>query len=142
MLFGQHAASSCKSKISCQNCQMRHHTSICPSTPEAGLTATNVQPFNTSVVHPVVIVQINGRKFRALLDSGASNSFISQTLVNLIGAQAVKTSTRQISTLMGTKTTKMLQFDLSLEVLKGDFSLKVCATMIKKRELLQLVMTH
>jgi predicted aspartyl protease len=93
-------------------------------------------------VHPVVIVQINGRKFRALLDSGASNSFISQTLVNLIGAQAVKTSTRQISTLMGTKTTKMLQFDLSLEVLKGDFSLKVCATMIKKRELLQLVMTH
>ena len=140
--IGQHAASSCKSKISCQNCQMRHHTSICPSTPEVGLTATNVQPMNASVVHPVVIVQINGRKFRALLDSGASNSFISQTLVNLVGAQAVKTSTRQISTLMGTKTTKMSQFDLSLEALKGDFSLKVRATMIKKRELLQLDNPH
>ena len=26
---GQHAASSCKSKISCQKCKKRHHTSIC-----------------------------------------------------------------------------------------------------------------
>jgi hypothetical protein len=56
------------------------------------------------VVHPVVIVQVKGIKFRALLDSGASNSFVSETLVSLGGVKAVKTSTRQISTLMGATT--------------------------------------
>ena len=137
--IGQHAASGCKSKISCQNCQKRHHTSICPSSSEIGLTANVI---NASVVHPVVIVQIKGRKFRALLDSGASNSFVSETLVNLVGGQAVKTSSRQISTLMGTTTTKMSQYDLNLEALKGGFSLKTRATMIKKRELLMLDNPH
>ena len=54
---GQHAASNCKNKVSCQK---RHHTSICPSSPEVGLTA--IKP-NETVVHPVVIVKIKGRKF-------------------------------------------------------------------------------
>ena len=136
---GQHAASNCKSKVSCQKCQKRHHTSICPSSPEVGLTAINP---NETVVHPVVIVQIKGRKFCALLDSGASNSYISETLANLIGVQAVKTTTRQISTLMGTTTTKMSQFDLSVEAVKGNFTLNVRATMIKRHELLLLDNPH
>jgi hypothetical protein len=40
---GQHAASNCKSKVSCQKCQKRHHTSICPSSPEVGLTIYNLK---------------------------------------------------------------------------------------------------
>jgi hypothetical protein len=108
--IGQHAASSCKSKISCQNCQKRDQTSICPSSIEVGLTANVINSESTCVVHPVVIVQVKGIKFRALLDSGASNSFVSETLV---GVKVVKTSTRQISTLMDATTTKMSQFDLS-----------------------------
>lgn len=137
---GQHAASNCKSKISCQHCQKQHHTSICPSSPEVVLNA--IKPSDAKVVHPVVIVEIKGRKFRALLDSGASNSYVSETLVNLAGGKAVKTTTRQISTLMGTTTTKMSQFDLSVKAVKGDFALNVRATMIKRRELLTLDNPH
>ena len=140
--IGQHAASSCKSKISCQNCQKRHHTSICPSSIEVGLTANVINSESTCVVHHVVIVQVKCIKFRALLDSGASNSFVSETLVSLVGVKAVKTSTRQISTLMGATTTKMSQFDLSFEALKGGFVLNARATMIKNRELLLLDNPH
>ncbi|CAB4021652.1 Hypothetical predicted protein, partial [Paramuricea clavata] len=56
--------------------------------------------------------------------------------------QAVKTTTRQISTLMGTTRTKMSQFDLSVEAVKCDFTLNVRATMIKRRELLLLDNPH
>jgi ABC-type molybdenum transport system ATPase subunit/photorepair protein PhrA len=90
----------------------------------------------------VVIVQVKGIKFRALLDSGASNSFVSETLVSLVGVKAVKTSTRQISTLMGATATKMSQFDLSLQELKGGFVLNARAAMIKNRELLLLDNPH
>ena len=82
--IGQHAASGCiKSKI-------------CPSSIEVGLTANVINSESTCVVHPVMIVQVKGIKLRALLDSGASNSFVSETLVSLVGVKAVKTSTRQI----------------------------------------------
>ena len=43
---------------------------------------------------------------------------------------------------MGTTTTKMPQFDLSVEAVKGDFTLNVRATMIKRRELLLLDNPH
>jgi methionine synthase I (cobalamin-dependent) len=94
---------------------------------QLNLTANVINSESTCVVHPEVIVQVKGIKFRALLDSGASNSFVSETLVSLVG---VKTSTRQISTLMGATTTKMSQFDLSFEALKGGFVLNARVTMI------------
>ena len=74
---------------------MLHHTLICPSTPEVGCTASDK---TSSVGPPVVFVQINGKKFR-VLDNGASNTYVSQTLINATKAQPVKTSTHLISTL-------------------------------------------
>ena len=136
----QHPANSCKSKKSCSNCQKRHHTSICP-TPgaEPGLTA-NVS--DTTVVHPVVIVKVKGLKFRALLDSGASHSYVSSTLVDLVKATPVKSEDRRIATLMGTITTKLSQYDLCLEAVQGDFKLNARVTKINKRELLSLDNPH
>ena len=78
---GQHRAADCKSKNICQTCQGKHHTPICdksrpPSAPrEPGMTANHIGA--STVVHPVVVVRINGYKFRALLDSGASHSYAS-----------------------------------------------------------------
>lgn len=133
---GQHSANACKSKLSCKLCHKRHHTSICqPSEEPVGMT-TNVG--NGAVVHPVVVVEIGGRKFRALLDSGASHSYVSSTLIDLIRARAVKTNT----TLMGVTTTKLREYDLCLRAVKGNFSLNVRATGINKRELLTLDNSH
>ena len=51
-----------------------------------------------SVIHPVVMV--NGRKFRALLDSTASQSYVSSTLVELIGACVVRIGTYLVAMLL------------------------------------------
>ena len=40
-----------------------------------------------SVIRPVVIVKVAGYKFQALLDSGASHSYVFTTFVKLTEAQ-------------------------------------------------------
>ena len=73
----RHRAESCRSH-GCQKCQRRHHTSICDQ-----VTRTTNGRFLTAqdksspgqVIYPVVLVEVNGFKCRALLDTGAG-SFI------------------------------------------------------------------
>ena len=59
----QHRASDCKSKLGCQICHKRHHTSICDQAQHGNS--------NVKVTHPIVIVQVEGVKCRTLLDTGA-----------------------------------------------------------------------
>ena len=91
-----------------------------------------------SVIHPVVMVDVNGRKFRALLDSGASQSYVSSTLNDLIGARVARSGMRRMATLLGVATTKLQEYDLCLRAVKEDFALNTRVTRIDKRELLLL----
>lgn len=91
-----------------------------------------------SVVHPVVIVEDGGQKFRALLDSGASHSYVSSTLIELTHARAVKSGTRRVAKLLGVTTTKLMEYDLRFQSVKRHFELNVHVTQINRRELLFL----
>ena len=93
-----HRAEECKSKSNCQVCHARHNTSLCDNnqlqvqTREPGMTANHIG--NSAVIHPLVVVKINGYKFRALLDSGASHSHASATAIDLINASLKSTGLR------------------------------------------------
>ena len=78
--------------------------SLCQQASEPSLT-TNIT--GSSVIHPVVIVDVNSRKFCALLDSGVSQSYVSSTLIDLIGARVVRSGTRCGAMLFGVTTTKL-----------------------------------
>lgn len=112
---GQHNANKCRSKLSCHTCRRRHHTSLCQQASEPSLK-TNIA--GSSVIHLVVIVDVNGRKFRAHLDSGASQSYVSSTLIDLIGAHVVRSGTRRVATLLGVTTTKLQEYDFCLRAVK------------------------
>ena len=62
-----HCPDDFKSTGNCQNCGGYHHFSICGtnSTASAALSATE-----KNVVNPIVLVQVNGVTYRALLDTG------------------------------------------------------------------------
>jgi len=60
----------------------------------------------------VVIVEVCGHKFRALLDNGASHSYVSSRLLKLTRAHAVKSGLRRVATLLGVATTKLLEYEL------------------------------
>ena len=140
---GRHRAAECKSKNRCQICEGKHHTSICDKSPpprEPGMTANFIGA--STVVHPVVVVRINGYKFRALLDSGASHSYASSTAIQLIGAKCKSAGIRQIAMLTGVTTRKMQVYNVHIESLSKDFALDVSITKIEKDELLRLENPH
>ena len=66
-----HKASECKSRTACQKCQRRQHTSICEKTKAQLLTTLDVG--KGAVAYPVVVVEVNGIRCRALLDTGAGS---------------------------------------------------------------------
>ena len=68
----RHKAADCRCRVLCQVCQKRHHTSICDRLGEQLMTATSAG--KTAVIHPVVVVKVQGVKCRALLDTGAGSS--------------------------------------------------------------------
>ena len=76
----RHRASECKFRSGCQICSRRHHTSICdkPTSRDQMMTTTSVE--RKGVVYPMVTVDVNCFKCRALLDTGAGISFASSTL--------------------------------------------------------------
>ena len=138
----KHRANDCKSHSRCQNCQRKHHTSICDQTRarEQGMTANHVG--NTAVTHPVVMVEVDGLKFRALLDSGASHSYASASFIKQIRAHRKASGIRQIAMLMGVTTKRMDVYNVCMQAVTSNFMLSVDVTKVEKKELLTLENPH
>ena len=74
----KHKAFECRSQVGCLFCKRRHHSSICDrGSTEHMLVATG----DTTVTYPVVVVNVEGIKCRALLDTGAGSSYASSALL-------------------------------------------------------------
>ena len=110
------------------------NTQFQAQTREPGMTAHYIG--NSAVIHPVVVVTMNGYKFRALLDSKASHLYASATAIDLINASLKSTGLRQIAMLTGVTTRTMQVFGVGISSVTGDFELEVDVTKVNKRELL------
>ena len=96
-------------------------------------------PFtNAAVVYPVVIVEVQGVKCRALVDTGPGSSYASAGLLNHIKAEPTKSDVRDIEMLLGTTTRKVDIFHIGIQSVNGDFSLEADVTKIAKQQLLLL----
>ena len=135
---GLHRVAHCRSRGNCTHCKQRHHTSICDrqvqtaTSDRAALTATHV---GEKACHPVVIVKANGVKWRALLDTGATGSYISAFLVTLLKVKVFRSLTRGIKTIMGLVTKRVETYDVKISDTQEKCILPVCATKINQREL-------
>ena len=77
----KHKAFECRSQVGCLFCKRRHHSSICDrGSTEHMLVATG----DTTVTYPVVVVNVEGIKCRALLDTGAGSSYASSALLECL----------------------------------------------------------
>ena len=77
-------------------------------------------------------------KCRALLDTGATGSYISAFLVNLLKVKPSRTLTRGIKTIMGLVTKRVETYDVKICDTLEKCVLPVCLTKIEQRELLTL----
>ena len=144
----QHRASRCQSNRSCMKCGQRHHSSICDK--ESNLhrqsdlvktsSSSNTQPFlltrEPSVIYPVVVIQINGIKCRALLDTGAGSSYISAGLIDHLGVKKFRTEGRQIEMMFSTQKKKVCIYSLEVNNSKNDHLVTAEMTKVDRQVLL------
>lgn len=81
--------------MSCQNCNKKHHTSICEveQKPEGMLVAH--QSGESEVVYPVVMMEVDGIKTRGLLDTGAESPYASAKLITALQKKPAQIKTKQ-----------------------------------------------
>eukprot|EP00795_Rhopilema_esculentum_P004345 gene4345-20561_t len=129
-----HRAAECWVRSGCQVCSARHHTSICDKKPEQVLLATGEQ----GVIYPIVIVSVNGVKCRALLDTGAGSSYISDKLVNILGKRPVSKQNRQIDMMLSTVNRQIEIYNVEVQNLKGDFKLEIDVSKVDREVLVSV----
>ena len=91
----KHRASECRSTKTCLTCKEKHHTSVCEKGSNMLLTT------NTSLVtYPVLVIEVEGIKYRALIDTGAGSSYASSKPMHNINKEPIRRETKRIETLM------------------------------------------
>ena len=129
-----HRASECKSRVDCQVCHKKHHTSICDKTKDELLKATN----ESNVIYPVAIVKVEGIKCRALLDTGAGSSYASSTLLQLIKKKPIRQDYKRIEMMMQSTTRVMDIYNLQITDLDEHFSSNSEVSKVDRQVLLAL----
>ena len=132
----QHKANQCSSKKSCQRCNRRHHTSIC----EKG---NDAQPFmlvrEVTVVYPVVVVKIKGVMCRALLDSAAGSSYVSQGFLDYIEVEQFIVKKRLIQMMFSTQERNIKVYSLDIHDVNDEPVLEsVSMTKVERHSLLSI----
>ena len=105
----KHRASECRITKTCLTCKEKHHTSICEKSSNMLLTT------NTSLVtYPVLVIEVEGVKCRALIDTGAGSPYASSKLLNKINKKPIRREIKRIETLMHSvvKKTEIYQFEI------------------------------
>ena len=143
---GKHRAAECPSKKGCQQCDRRHHMSICDQTTRreqnCGEDGNSKKLYTTNEssegVFPVVNVHVNGILCRALIDSGAGSSYASARLVHELHLRPVDVQTKQIDMLMSSKQVRLETYEVKIESTINEFSMTTRCTKVDKSELLFL----
>ena len=134
---GNHKASECASKIACKKCNKRHHTSICdsdekPKNRDVAMTTGE----KSEGIFPIVVLEVNGMRCRALIDSGAGSSYVSARLIDLLNMKPVEVETKNIDMLLASKAARFEIYNLEFKSTDHQFSLTTKVTKINKSELL------
>ena len=134
----RHRASECKCRSGCQICSRRHHTSICDKHTSRDQLMTTTSVERKGVVYPMVTVDVNGVKCRALLDTGAGSSYASSTLLNCLHLRPIRQQFKRIEMMFGTSNKAIDIYGLQIRSVDGKFTLEAEVNKVDRKELLTL----
>ena len=95
-------------------------------------------PDDDKVIHPVVIVNVDGIECRALIDSGAASSYASAKLLDKLGKKPIDVKYKKVEMLMATTTTRMEIHKATIASKAGDYQLEVNLIKVNKANLLEV----
>ena len=81
------------------------------------------QPNLSNVIYPVVVVEVEGVKCRALLDTGSGNSYASSTLMNLTQKKPVRQEIKTIEMMLHTTTKKIDVYNVEITDINKNFNM-------------------
>ena len=108
-------------------CKRKHHSSICDK-----ITSTLLTTSSCSVTYPVVLIEIEAVKYRALIDTGAEASYASSTL-------PIQTEIKKTETLMSTNTRKIKIYSVKTQDINCEFNFETELNHVEKEVLLELL---
>ena len=82
-------------------------------------------PDNKEVVYPIILIEIDGIKTHALLDTGAGSSHASSKLINLLNKRPKETLTKRIDMMLGSSTTNVEIYSATLAAVNGSFDINI-----------------
>lgn len=134
---GKHRASKCNSRSTCQICSKRHHTSICDERESRSEKLMSSQG-EGKVIHPVVVIKVNGVECRALIDTGASSSYGSAMLIDALKIRPHEVKYKTVEMLMATSMTRMETYKTTIACTSGAYKLDVDLIKVEKGKLLEV----
>ncbi len=133
-----HRASECRGTTTCKHCNKRHHTSICdaPKEPKPEVVMTARKQEDQEVIYPIVLVEIDGIKTHALLDTGAGSSYASTKLIDALKKRPKEVKTKRVEMMLTSSTTRVEIYLANLKSLDGKFDMNVELSKVDKPELM------
>ena len=119
--------------IKCVNCKGKHNTSICEKASNI-LLITN----DNHVTYPSVIIDIEGIKCCALIDTGAGASYTSSTLIDRINKKPIRKQYKRIETIMGSSTKSIPVYSVEIRDSDRKFKSQTEINKLEKSVLLEL----
>ena len=99
---------------------------------------TTSQGNEQQVIYPVVVVDVNGIKCRALLDSGSCSSYASAVLLKAIGVESISSGVRQIEMMSSTTTQRMAIYNINVSSLNKTFPVDINVNKVENPQLMTL----
>ena len=94
---------------------------------------------NTSLVtYPVLVIEVEGVKCRALIDTGAGSSCASSKLINKIKKKPIRRETKRIETLMHSVVKKSEIYHFEIGDINQEFKIGIEINKLEKEVLLEL----
>lgn len=93
---------------------------------------------DVDVVYPVVLVEVDGIKTRALLDTGVGSSYLSTKLISALRKRPVETKTKTIEMMIGSTTTRVEIYNAEVKSTNDKFKMNVSLTKVHKPELVRI----
>lgn len=100
------------------------------------MTATDIE--RKGVAYPIITVQVNGGKWRALLDTGAGSSHASSTILDCLRLRPVRQEFKRIEMMFGASNKAISIYGLQIGDVDKKFSLDAEVTKVDRKELLTL----
>ena len=132
----RHRASECRSKYMCQHCGGKHHTSICDRSSRRSnlMLATG----EGTVIYPVAVVEVDGIRCRALLDTGSGSSYASATLIESLKKPPARVEPRVIEMMMCSTTQMVKSYRVKLTSFDKKFEMSTTINKVDKGVLLTI----